>query len=281
MADSSLLKRVIGAALLVVVLIGSLLLHPLAYALVFTLGLCVMMDEFYRMSLGRGTHLFSRALMILLCSGFYLAFVLFRLYRFDGKYLLIALPVLMLVLISILMDRQQRIERLTAQDICFPAVYLLPSFSVTSLLLIDGSGSYNPNLFIAVMLMVWMSDVGAYAIGMLFGQKEKCRKLSPDISPNKSWAGVAGCILFTIITAIVIHITGLFELRLWHWLVAGAIVVVFGIMGDLFESLIKRHYGVKDAGSILIGHGGLLDRFDGALFSIPVVTVFFILAGVI
>ena len=240
-----------------------------------------MMNEFYRMAMGQGTHTLSRALMILLCVAVFLTFVLFRMYGIDMMYLLLAFPLLALVLIAILLDRENRIEQLTAQDICFPAVYLLPSFIVSSFLLVGRDGQYNPYLFIAVMVLVWMSDVGAYAIGMAFGQKPGSRKLAPEISPHKSWAGVAGGILFTVLIAIVIHITGLFEVKLWQWLVAALLVVVFGIFGDLFESLIKRHYALKDSGSIVIGHGGMLDRFDAALLAIPMVTVFFLLTGVI
>ena len=131
------------------------------------------------------------------------------------------------------------------------------------------------------MVLVWMSDVGAYALGMAFGQRENSRKLAPEISPKKSWAGVAGGLLFTFATAAVIYITGLFDLPLWKWVVAAIIVVVLGILGDLFESLIKRHYALKDAGRIVIGHGGLLDRFDAAVFAIPAVTIFFIITEVI
>ena len=276
-----LLKRTIGSALLVVVLVGCLLLHPLLYAVLFACGMAVMMNEFYRMSIGRNTHTITRTMMIALCTAFFLAFVLFRLYQIDMKWLLLAFPLLAVVLIAVIFDKEDRIERLTAQDLCFPAVYLLPSFVISSLLLVSRDGAYSPDLFLAVIVLVWMSDVGAYATGMCFGQKDGSRRPAPTISPRKSWAGVIGGLVFTVVTAVCLHLLGIFSLQLWHWIVAALIVVVFGIFGDLFESLLKRHYGVKDAGNILIGHGGLLDRFDGALMAIPVVTVFFILVNII
>ena len=264
-----------------VVLVGCLLLHPLLYAMLFAFGLAVMMNEFYRMAMGRGTHTATRVMMTALCVGFFLAFVLFRLYHIDMKWLLLAFPLLVVVLIAVLFDKEDRIERLTVQDICFPAVYLLPSMIVTSMLLLGPDGAYSPDLFLAVIVLVWMNDVGAYATGMCFGQKDGSRRPAPTISPRKSWAGVFGGICFTLVTAVCIYLLGIFSLQLWHWIVAALIVAVFGIFGDLFESLIKRHYGVKDAGNILIGHGGLLDRFDGALLAIPMVTVFFIFANII
>lgn len=279
MAGSSLLKRTLTSVLLVVVLVGCLLLHPLCYAALFAAALAVMMNEFYRMAIGRGTHTAVRIMMIVLCVGFFLAFVLFRIYHIDMNYLLLAFPLLVVVLIAVILDREQRIDRLTAQDICFPLVYLLPSFLISSILLLGPDGAYSPDLFIAVMVLVWMGDVGAYATGMAFGQRKNSRKLAPTISPNKSWAGAIGGVVFTVVTAICVHLLGIFSLKLWQWIVTALIVAVFGVFGDLFESLIKRHYGVKDAGNILAGHGGLLDRFDGALFAIPIVTVFLLLTG--
>ena len=281
MAGSSLLKRTITSVLLVVVLVGCLLLHPLCYTALFAAAMALMMNEFYRMAMGRGTHTALRVMMIVLCVGFFVAFILFRIYHIDMKYLLLAFPLLAVVLSAVIFDREQRIDCLTVQDLCFPLVYLLPSFLITSILLLGPDGAYSPDLFIAVIVLVWMGDVGAYATGMAFGQRENSRKLAPTISPMKSWAGAIGGVLFTVATAVCIHLLGVFSLKLWQWIVAGLLVAVFGVFGDLFESLIKRHYGVKDAGNILAGHGGLLDRFDGALFAIPVVTVFFILTGAI
>lgn len=281
MAKSSLLIRTLGAVLLVVAVVGCVLLHPLLYAVLFASGMALMINEFYRMSLGIGTHTAIRAAMIALCVAFFLACVILRLYNVDGKWLLLAFPLLAVLLSAMLFDRQERIVRLTVQDICFPIVYLLLPFVITNMLMFDSTGAYSPRLFVAVMTLVWMNDVGGYALGMAFGQREKSRKIAPDISPKKSWAGVAGCFLFTLITAYVIYLTGLFTLPLWQWIVAALIVVVLGIFGDLFESMIKRHNQLKDSGTIVIGHGGLLDRFDGALFAIPAVTVFFILTRVI
>lgn len=277
---SPLLKRIVGSVLLVAVFIGALLAHPLLYALLFSFGMAVMMGELYHMTMGRGVHTLERTLMTVLCCAVFLCFIFFRLYGIGYRYMLLALPALMLILTATLFDSHREIDCL--QKICFPAVYLLPSFMAGSLLLFGGEGGiYSPGLFIAVMVLVWMSDVGGYALGITFGQRRGARKLCPSISPNKSWAGVAGSILFTFAAAVAIHFCDLFPLQLWHWAVLSVIVVFFGITGDLFESLIKRQYGYKDAGNIIVGHGGLLDRFDGALFSVPVTTVFFVLADIV
>ena len=281
MAVSSLFKRTVSSVLLVVVLVGCLLLHPLCCALLFAAALVVMANEYYRMSLGPATHTVPRVLALCLIFGVCVTGFLIKYYKATLYHLLLAFPLLLVVLVAVLLDKEERIEKLIAQDICFPMVYMLPSFLIAQTLLFDRTGNYNPYLFIAVMVLVWISDVSAYAVGMAFGQRENSPKLAPCISPNKSWAGVVGSVVFTLAAAVSIHLLGFFTLHLWQWLVAALIVVVFGIFGDLFESLVKRHYGVKDSGTIVMGHGGLWDRFDGALFALPAVAVFFLLTSVI
>ena len=278
---SPLLKRSISSVLLVVVLVGCLLLHPLCAALLFAAALAIMTNEFYRMAMGRGTHTVTRVLALCLIVGVCLGSFLIRYYKATLYYLLLAFPLLLVVLISVVLDREDRIEKLTAQDICFPMAYMLPSMMIAQMLLFDSTGNYTPFLFIAVMVLVWINDVSAYAAGMAFGQKKNSRRLAPHISPNKSWAGAIGSLVFTIAAAVCIYLLDFFTIKLWAWIVAALIVVVFGIFGDLFESLIKRHYGVKDSGTIMVGHGGFWDRFDGALFAVPAVTVFFLLTKII
>ena len=278
---SPLLKRSISSVLLVVVLVGCLLLHPLCAALLLAAALAIMTNEFYRMSMGRGTHTVTRVLALCLIFGVCLGSFLIKYYKATLYYLLLAFPLLLVVLISVVLDKEDRIEKLTAQDICFPMAYMLPAFMISQMLLFDRTGNYTPYLFIAVMVLVWINDVSAYAAGMAFGQKEGSARLAPHISPKKSWAGAIGSLVFTLATAACIYMLDFFSIKLWAWLAAALIVVVFGIFGDLFESLIKRHYGVKDAGTIMAGHGGFWDRFDGALFAVPAVTVFFVLTNII
>lgn len=271
----------LGSVLLVAVMISCLLLHPVSYALLFAYGLAVMMHEYYAMAFGKGRHTALRVAMAAFCVIFFLACFVIKYCNIRALFLLLTFPILIIYLCATMLDKDGRTEQLPVVALCFPVVYMLPSFVATNMLLFEKGGAYNPYLYIAVTVLVWMSDIGAFATGMTFGQKPDSPKLAPAISPNKSWAGVAGCVLFTFATAVCFHLFGWFDLRLWHWLVIAAIVVVFGILGDLFESVIKRHYGYKDSGQIVVGHGGLLDRFDGGLFSVPVVAVFLVLAGVI
>lgn len=118
---------------------------------------------------------------------------------------------------------------------------------------------------IFAFLIIWATDTGAYFTGKAFGK----RKLWPDISPNKTIGGAVGGILTACLVALIFHLVQPFP----HSMLIVVIVTIFasiiGQIGDLVESALKRTYGIKDSGSILPGHGGILDRFDSLLFVIP------------
>lgn len=127
----------------------------------------------------------------------------------------------------------------------------------------------DPWLMLAVMAVVWVADIAAYFGGRAFGR----RKLAPEISPGKSWEGayagllgvlLYGCVLFSTVLAVVPDRLG--------WLASILLVLVLGVLsvvGDLFESLMKRQAGIKDSSALLPGHGGVLDRIDSLTSSLP------------
>ena len=112
---------------------------------------------------------------------------------------------------------------------------------------------------------------------MLLGQKIWPAKLCPSISPKKSWAGFIGGLLTSVLAGAILYWTGLFTFPIWHCLIMAAIMSVAGVFGDLFESLWKRAAGIKDSGNLIPGHGGLMDRFDSALFAIPAGYIYLLL----
>jgi phosphatidate cytidylyltransferase len=117
-----------------------------------------------------------------------------------------------------------------------------------------------------LLLVVWLGDSGAYYVGKQFGR----HKLSPRISPKKTVEGLVGGISASIITALVIHFTFFPAFPLIHAIIAGVILSVAGVIGDLAESMWKRSAAVKDSGKLIPGHGGFLDRFDSILFTAPI-----------
>ncbi len=119
-------------------------------------------------------------------------------------------------------------------------------------------------LTFAVMASIWVNDSFAYIFGSRFGRT----KLAPKISPNKSWEGFFGGMLGSVLVWVLISLLGLMPVPVPMAILTGIVLGIFGVIGDLFESRIKRSVGVKDSGNIMPGHGGLLDRHDSMLFGV-------------
>lgn len=140
----------------------------------------------------------------------------------------------------------------------------------------NGIPAYNALLPLSVFIFLWTNDTGAYCSGSLFGR----HKLFPRISPGKTWEGsIGGGILVLIVAGIIGWLSNEGEsparsLSITEWLGLGLVIAVFGTWGDLVESLFKRTIGIKDSGNVLPGHGGMLDRFDSSLLSIPATVVY-------
>ncbi len=135
---------------------------------------------------------------------------------------------------------------------------------VSMLVIARTDDHYAPAWVLGLMSLVVANDVFAYFTGSLLGRT----KLLERISPKKTWEGAIGGAAFTLLTGWLVHeVTGLRDVT--DWLVLAAIAVVFGTLGDLVESMIKRNLQIKDSGKMLPGHGGFLDRFDAILLALP------------
>jgi len=182
--------------------------------------------------------------------------------------------------------------------LCFASqIYIALPFALLPLLSIvydemAGSMAYNWIYPLALFIFLWVNDTFAFLCGCSLSRYIPA-KLFPRISPKKSWIGSIGGGLFTLLAAVIIWrldngqwsmvngqwsmVNGQSSMSLLRWLGFALVVIVFGTWGDLVESLIKRQLGIKDSGHILPGHGGLLDRFDSALLTIPASVIYFIL----
>jgi len=125
-------------------------------------------------------------------------------------------------------------------------------------------------LIISVFITLWVTDSAAYFLGSAFGK----HKLFPRVSPNKSWEGAIAGFVFAMIAMVVLQTFLLTFLQLSDAIVLGIIVGLFGQIGDLIESLLKRDAGVKDSSNIIPGHGGIFDRFDSLIFSSPFIFIY-------
>ena len=162
-------------------------------------------------------------------------------------------------------------------------LYIALPFSLLNVLAFHQSEAgpfsvFDPILPLSVFVFLWINDTGAYLFGSLLGR----HKLFPRISPGKSWEGsFGGAVLVMLVAWGISYLTDQYSiLNIQYsmsplaWVGLGLTVVIFGTWGDLVESLFKRTLGIKDSGSILPGHGGMLDRFDSSLLAIPAAVVY-------
>ncbi|MDZ7847723.1 MAG: phosphatidate cytidylyltransferase [Owenweeksia sp.] len=146
---------------------------------------------------------------------------------------------------------------------CFALIYIgVPMILLP--MMAHYQGENHPWMLASVFILIWCNDTFAYFFGSAIGR----HKLFPRISPNKTWEGFVGGIVGTLAAAIIFH-HYLPYMPLLGWLGLALVVLVFGTLGDLFESAIKRSYNIKDSGSFMPGHGGILDRIDSLLFALP------------
>lgn len=122
-------------------------------------------------------------------------------------------------------------------------------------------------ILLFTLTLIWVADIGAYFAGKRFGRN----KLAPGISPGKTREGVIGGIVCNLIwMSIVFWLSGGWGMALWQFIIIGLCASLVSVVGDLYESILKREAGVKDSGTLLPGHGGVLDRVDGVIAATPV-----------
>ncbi len=149
---------------------------------------------------------------------------------------------------------------------CMGVYYVGVALAAASL-----AAQLSPSVVILMFVMIWVNDTGAYLVGCRWGRT----KLFERISPKKTWEGAAGGALFAMTAGVVAPlIFPSLPMGSVAGMILGLVVCISGTIGDLVESMIKREEGVKDSGSIMPGHGGILDRIDSLLFAAPVTLIF-------
>ncbi len=267
------IQRAISGALFVAVLVGCILFSPSTFAGLFMLISALAINEFCNLvNQQEGVQVDKR---ICILAGVFL----FLCFHYTGRYpygMEIFIPYLILFLhlmISQLYLKKKNplhnwaYAMLSQMYIALPFALLnvLAFHSVES----ESVSRYNAILPLSIFIFNWVNDTGAYCTGMLFGK----HRLFERISPKKSWEGSIGGGVFCIIASFVLaHFFPFMATAAWVGL--ALTVVVFGTWGDLTESLLKRHLGIKDSGNFLPGHGGILDRFDSTILAVPAAVVY-------
>lgn len=262
--NNLLLRTLSGAGFVVVMLVG-LLVDKFLFAALVLFIMTVMMLEFYRMTIGDGYRT-QQALAIAAAIIMFVLVFLNRAYQFPGKFLsLTMVPVIILMISSLYARDRKEFKRLS--HIYTGLLYIAAPLSLVNLIAFK-DGEFNALMLLCFFVIIWCSDIGAFAVGSTLGQKYG-KKLCPEISPKKSWAGFWGGMAFAVLAVLLLRLTGLLVLPVVHGIIMAVLMHVAGVYGDLFESQWKRACEVKDSGRIIPGHGGMLDRFDSAIFAVP------------
>lgn len=262
--------RAITGIFFVLVMLGSVLFGAYAFSLFFTLLAVLSADEFYRLVSSR-TKGINRAFGMLLALAFFVPLPCILLNIGSWSTYLLVIPIVGLIYIQELYQKHE--EPFThLAFLFFGIVYaVFPFLCFYALGFLDGQ--YNGHYPLAFLLLLWSNDTGAYLIGRVIGK----HKLFERHSPKKTWEGFIGGVFLAVLTSWIISFYFI-EFPLWKWAMEALLIGIFGTLGDLTESMLKRSFRIKDSGSLLPGHGGVLDRFDGLLLAAPMVYIFLILS---
>lgn len=270
------LTRSLSGLLFIGVIIGSIIWSQYSVAIVFLAVSIFALYEFYKLmnTAGFTPHKITGLLCGITIYG------LLALHSFNWlplHTLSIIFPLLVVIVIVELFRKQ----KYPISNIAFTVLSMI--YIVMPLASLNYFAYYNPfndevhlykneySLLLGFFIIVWCNDTGAYVFGRLLGK----HKLFNRISPNKTWEGFFGGCLLAISGAILFSIAT--DSSTVHWSIISVLIVIFGTLGDLTESQIKRSIGVKDSGKFMPGHGGILDRFDGVLYAAPFVLTYFLL----
>lgn len=255
----NLLIRALSGAVLVAIVAAGVLLSPWTKALLMCVICVGSMGEFYRLAILTGASpqkIYPIGLGVAAIAIFYLTHM--GIIAPEIRYAII--PATFVIPIAELYRKKDNPFGNIAWSLTGLLYIAVP---MTQLALMDSL------TVMAIFVIVWANDIGAYIFGVSFGR----HRLFERISPKKSWEGFFGGVLCA--AAMGIAVSGWLEGGLWLWIGAAVIISLAAVAGDLVESMLKRSAQVKDAGNIIPGHGGFLDRFDAILLASPFVFTYF------
>ena len=260
-----LLIRTLTGVALIVLVAGSILLGPVSFTAILLLVYLLGVKELYGLLQKRGLSVrWFRAI-----PGALLLVLAYAVFQYDLSLLWLLVPP-GLWLITALRGG------ITLSGTLAFLWLAVPLSSLSALGWVEEYGRFHYAFPLTLIALVWINDTFAYLTGSLLGR----HKMTPVLSPGKTWEGFAGGLLFTLVAGwLSWRLTGLGTL--WAWFGISLIVTSLGLAGDLFESGLKRTVKVKNTGGLLPGHGGILDRFDSMLFVAPAVLILIIILKLI
>ena len=265
-----MLKRISTAIIFAIIMLGGLFGGRYSFVFLFALITILCLWEFFNIVLKTNSRSGFVRKVIGTCLGI-LPFIISSLVQLDlvgSKIDFITLSSLLVspfIFTAFIFELYTRSEQpfTNIAFIVLGMVYIGIPFAMLDFIAFDGNKFYA-NIVFGLLMLTWMNDTGAYLVGSTIGRTP----LLPRISPNKTWEGAIGGAVLCLLLVLGLHYF-FNEIGLVNWLVLGFIVIIFGSLGDLVESMLKRSMQIKDSGNLLPGHGGVLDRFDGFIFLLP------------
>ena len=259
--------RILVAVLTIPILLGLSFWGGIPFLLFILVIGTASFYEFAEMSKNKGENV-NRIVGILTV----VLFIVNAFYKFIDLQLLLLLSILLLLIFELFRNKGSAIHNVGSTLLGIFYIGLFSSSIIGIREFYSNSLHYNNGglLIISIFITLWVTDSAAYFLGSAFGK----HKLFPRVSPNKSWEGAIAGFVFSIIAMVVLNKFLISFISLADALVLGLIIGLFGQIGDLIESLLKRDAGVKDSSNIIPGHGGVLDRFDSLIFSSPFIFLY-------
>jgi phosphatidate cytidylyltransferase len=272
MKNNNFILRTITGAVYVALIVSSVILHKLFFAILMLIFMIFSLTEFY--SFFRKSQIKVQSFTGVLFASILYCIVSFIAYTNSNiELLIIILPLFFIIIISEIFLKNETPIQNTAITILGIIYIALP----LSLLNFFYSPSFEENqkmysLLLGYFILVWSNDTFAYLVGTKFGK----RKLIERISPKKTWEGTIGGGLVSVLVSIILSLF-FKELNIVQWIILSIIIVISGTFGDLAESMFKRSMNIKDSGKILPGHGGFMDRLDAVYISSPFVFLYLVI----
>jgi phosphatidate cytidylyltransferase len=264
---NNLTQRIITGVLGSAGIITAVCLGPWTYFVIFLIICFFTLLEFFRLASVDSLVPQKTLGMVTGTSIFVLTFLI-EMGLLQDKYYFLIFPLIALTFIIKLYKKSEKKPFLNIAFTFLGFLYISLPVSLLNFAVFD-NGVYHFEIILGTLLILWATDTGAYFAGTFLGK----HKLFERISPKKTWEGFAGGAVLALVFAYGMSIY-FDRLTVVQWLIVGVIIIVCGTLGDLVESLLKRSMAIKDSGTVLPGHGGFLDRFDGLLIASPFLVSF-------
>ena len=259
------LKRALSGAVYIILLLSCILYSKESLAILFSILLVFGVYEFAKMT----SVNFYAGIVI---AGF--AYYSFHNQSYNiliNKSITLFTIIISIRLLYFLFQKNDKEFDIITQYLLLIGYIIFP-FILTNYVPI-GQNGYNSDILISIFILIWTNDTFAYLVGKNFGKN----KLFPSVSPKKTIEGFIGGLLFSVIGGILLAKYFIEAKHIYFWIIIAIIVSIFSTLGDLIESKLKRVAGVKDSGTIMPGHGGILDRLDSIIFVIPFINLFYLI----